>query len=137
MEFISGEGRRQTIMLLDRVDDYADESNAARVIDAYIGSLDLGELGFAKADPNKTGRPMCDPKDMLKLYAYGYMNRTRPSRRLEAENRRNLEVIWLLGKLSPDRKTTARFRHESGKFPETQFYRKTNTGQDKRNCGKD
>ena len=93
MEFISGEGRHQAIMLPDRVDDYVDGNNAVRVIDAYIGSLNLGELGFAKADPNWTGRPMYDPKDMLKLYVYGYMNRIRSSRRLEAESKRNLEVI--------------------------------------------
>ena len=115
MEFISGEGRHQTIMLPDRVDDYIDENNAARVIDAYISSLNLDELKFAKAGPNKTGRPMYDPKDILKLYVYGYMNRIRSSRRLEAESKRNLEAIWLLGKLSPDHKTIARFRHDNSK----------------------
>ena len=121
MEFISGEGRHQTIMLPDRVDDYVDENNPARVIDAYINNLNLDELGFAKADPNKTGRPMYDPKDMLKLYVYGYMNRIRSSRRLESESKRNLEVIWLLGKLSPDYKTIARFRHDNSKALKNAF----------------
>ena len=115
MEFISGEGRHQTIMLPDRVDDYVDGNNAVRVIDAYISNLNLGELGFTKPEPNDTGRPLYDPKDMLRLYVYGYMNRVRSSRRLEAESKRNLEVIWLLGKLSPDHKTIARFRHDNSK----------------------
>ena len=115
MEFISGEGRFQTIMLQDRVDDYVDENNPVRVIDAYVNGLDLGGLGFAKPEPNSNGRPMYDPKDLLKLYVYGYLNRVRSSRRLEAESKRNLEVIWLLGKLSPDHKTIARFRHDSSK----------------------
>jgi len=115
MEFISGIDRNQTIELPDRVDDYIDENNATRVIDAYIEGLDLGKLGFAKPEPNGTGRPMYDPKDMLKLYVYGYINRIRSSRRLEAESKRNLEVIWLLGKLTPDHKTIARFRHDNSK----------------------
>jgi transposase len=115
MEFINGEDRYQTILLPDRVEDYVDDNNAVRVIEAYINSLNLGELGFGKAEPNETGRPMYDPKDMLKLYVYGYMNRIRSSRGLERESRRNLEVIWLLGKLSPDHKTIARFRHENVK----------------------
>jgi transposase len=115
MEFISGEGRHQTTMLPDTVDDYIDENNPARVMDAYISNLNLSESGFARADPNGTGRPMYDPKDILKLYVYGYMNRIRSSRRLEAESKRNPEVIWLLGKLSPDHKTIARFRHDNSK----------------------
>jgi len=115
MEFISGEGRHQTIMLPDRVEDYVDDNNAVRVIDAYINSLNLFELGFAKPAPNDNGRPMYDPRDLLKLYVYGYLNRVRSSRRLETESKRNLEAIWLLGKLSPDHKTIARFRHDNGK----------------------
>jgi len=115
MEFISGEDRHQGIMLPDTVDDYVGGNSAVRVIDAYINSLNPCELGFAKPQPNETGRPMYDPKDLLKLYVYGYMNRIRSSRRLEAESKRNLEVIWLLGKLTPDHKTIARFRHDNGK----------------------
>ena len=110
MEYISGEDRSQTLLLPDCLDDYVDENNAVRVIDAYINSLNLAELGFNKSEPNDTGRPMYNPKDMLKLYVYGYMNRVRSSRRLEKESKRNLEVLWLLGKLSPDHKTIARFR---------------------------
>jgi len=115
MEFIRGESREQTIMLPDNVNDYVDDNNAVRVIDAYVNSLNLYELGFTKPEPAETGRPPYDPKDILKLYVYGYMNRIRSSRRLEAESKRNLEVIWLIGKLSPDHKTIARFRHDNGK----------------------
>jgi transposase len=113
MEYISGEDREQTILLPDCLDKYIDPNNAVRVIDAYITSLDLAELGFKNPEPHETGRPMYDPKDMLKLYVYGYMNRIRSSRRLETETKRNLEVIWLLCSLSPDHKTIARFRHDN------------------------
>jgi transposase len=115
MNFISGEARDQTVLLPDSIEDYVNENNAVRVIDAFINSLNLFELNFAKSEPNNTGRPMYDPKDMLKLYVYGYMNRIRTSRRLEDETKRNMEVIWLLGKLSPDHKTISRFRHDNGK----------------------
>jgi len=113
MEFISGEGRDQIILMPDCIDDYVDGNNSVRVIDAYINSLNLIELGFVRAELKDTGRPPYDPKDLLKLYVYGYMNRIRSSRRLEAETKRNLEAIWLLGKLSPDHKTIARFRHDN------------------------
>lgn len=94
----------------DSIDDYVDGNNSVRVIEAYINSLNLADLGFSKSEPNDTGRPMYDPKDLLKLYLYGYMNKIRSSRRLETETKRNLEVMWLLRKLSPDHKTIARFR---------------------------
>ena len=113
MDFIQGENRNQMILFPDSMDDYVDENNAVRVIDAYINSLDLSRLGFSKPQPNDTGRPMYDPRDLLKLYVYGYMNRVRSSRRLETETKRNLEVIWLLRKLSPDHKTISRFRHDN------------------------
>jgi len=113
MDFIGGEDRDQTILLPESIDEYVTEENAVRVIDAYVSGLNLEELGFSKPEPNDTGRPMYDPKDMLKLYVYGYMNRIRSSRRLENESKRNLELIWLLCKLSPDHKTIARFRHEN------------------------
>ncbi|MDR0511683.1 MAG: IS1182 family transposase [Treponema sp.] len=115
MVFISGENRRQAILMPDIIEDYIREDSAVRVIDAYINSLDLAGMGFAKYEPNETGRPMYDPKDILKLYVYGYMNRLRSSRRLEDETKRNLEVIWLICKLSPDHKTIARFRHDNSK----------------------
>lgn len=105
MNFIQGECREQFIMFPETIDDYIDENNPVRVIDVYIESLDIKELGFTKYQPNETGRPMYSPKDMLKLYIYGYMNRLRSSRRLETESKRNLELIWLLKRLSPDHKT--------------------------------
>src|SRR5215469_9377023 len=121
MFFINGEAREQTILLPDTLEDYINENSAVRVIDAFINSLDLMELGFAKYEPNDTGRPMYDPKDILKLYVYGYMNRIRSSRRLENETKRNLEVIWLICKLSPDHKTIARFRHDNNKVLKNVF----------------
>ena len=113
MEYISGVDKGQVVMLPDCVDDYVGADNPVRVIDAYIDSLELSALDFRHAQPNETGRPSYSPKDLLKLYLYGYMNRIRSSRRLEAETNRNLEVIWLMGKLSPDHKTIARFRQEN------------------------
>jgi transposase len=98
------------LLMPECVEDYISEDNSVRVIDAYIGSLELNALGFKKAELSETGRPPYAPQDLLKLYLYGYMNRIRSSRRLESETKRNLEVIWLLKKLSPDHKTIARFR---------------------------
>lgn len=113
MQFIKGEDRDQATLLPDRVEDYISEENPVRVIDAYVDSLDFEKLGFNRFIPNATGRPMYAPSDLLKLYVYGYMNRVRSSRRLEAETKRNLEVIWLLNKLSPDHKTVSRFRQHN------------------------
>ena len=113
MDFISGENRNQILLLPDCVEDYVDDNNPVRVIEAYSNSLNLKALGFTKSKPNDTGPPMYDPKDLLKLYIYGYMNKVRSSRRLEVETKRNLEVIWLLRKLSPDHKTIARFRRDN------------------------
>jgi len=115
MAYILGENRDQSTLLPDNIDDYVDAENAVRVIDAYVDSLDLEALGFTKARSKDTGRPPYAPGDLLKLYIYGYMNRIRSSRRLEVETKRNLEVIWLMGKLSPDHKTIARFRHDNAK----------------------
>jgi transposase len=113
MNFINGENRNQITLMPDSVEDYVDDNNSVRVIEAYINSLNLTELVFVKPQPHDTGRPMYDPKDLLKLYVYGYMNKIRSSRRLETETKRNLEVIWLLRRLSPDHKTIARFRHDN------------------------
>jgi len=121
MNFISGENRKQEVLLPESIEDYIQEDSAVRVIDAFVNSLDLCGLGFEKHEPNDTGRPMYDPKDMLKLYTYGYMNRIRSSRRLEDETKRNLEVIWLICKLSPDHKTIARFRHDNSKVLKSVF----------------
>jgi transposase len=108
-------------MLPDCIDDYITDNNSARVIEAYINSLDVAGLGCSRPEPNTTGRPMYDPKDLLKLYLYGYMNRIRSSRRLETESKRNLEVLWLLGKLSPDHKTIAEFRRQNGELLKSVF----------------
>jgi len=115
MEFISGEDREQTILFPPTVNEYVNENSAVRVIDAFINSLDLEALKFKRWETKKTGRPPYDPKDILKLYVYGYMNRLRSSRRLEAESKRNLEVLWLLRNLSPDHKTIAIFRKDNPK----------------------
>lgn len=96
------------------LDELMPEDHPVRVIEAFVSMLDLGELGFAHAEPGVMGRPAYDPADLLKLYLYGYLNRIRSSRRLERECRRNVEVMWLLGKLAPDFKTIADFRRRNG-----------------------
>lgn len=113
MRFIQGSSREQKTFLPNCLDDYISKENPVLVIDAYFDSLDMFSLGFVKARPNATGRPMYSPQDMLKLYLYGYMNRIRSSRSLETETKRNLETIWLMKNLSPDHKTIARFRHDN------------------------
>lgn len=122
MRYIQGENREQITLFPEAMDDYIDENNTVRVIDVYVDNLDLKNLNFAKHEPNETGRPMYSPQDMLKLYIYGYMNRIRSSRRLETESKRNIELIWLLSKLSPDHKTIARFRHENRKALKNVFH---------------
>ncbi|MCM1237401.1 MAG: IS1182 family transposase, partial [Ruminococcus flavefaciens] len=113
MNFISGENRNQMSLFPVCMDDYIDENNPSRVIDAYVDILDLEQMGFEKTSPNDTGRPRHSPYDLLKPYIYGYMNKIRSSRKLETETRRNIEVIWLLKKLSPDHKTIALFRRDN------------------------
>ena len=113
MEFIGGEDRSQTSLFPESIEDYVGNDNAVRVIDAYIDSLDLAGLEFGKPEPNDAGRPMYDPRDMLKPYVYGYMNRIRSSRRLETESRSSIEAIWLPGRLPPDHKAIARFRGDN------------------------
>ena len=115
MDFIKGENREQTILFPDSIDSYIDENSTVRVIDAFVNNLDLSALNFSRYEPNETGRPAYSPKDILKLYIYGYMNRIRSSRRLETESKRNLELIWLLNKLSADHKTIANFRKDNKK----------------------
>ena len=113
MEFISGTDRRQYSMVC--LDDAIDENNPVRFIDAYVTQLDMKELGFENSEPQKTGRPAYSPRDLLKLYIYGYFNRVRSSRNLEKECYRNIEVIWLINSLRPDHKTIARFRQKNPK----------------------
>jgi len=110
--FIEGEGRRQPRLLPDCLDDYVDEENVVRVVDVFVDELDLPTLGFA--GPAVTGRPGYSPATMLKLYLYGYLNQVQSSRRLEREAGRNVECMWLTGKLAPDFKTIADFRRDNG-----------------------
>ena len=115
MGYIEGHDRNQIILFPDSIDDYISEDNSVRLIDEYIDQLDMVLLGFKRAVPARIGRPSYNPKDLLKLYIYGYLNRVRSSRRLEQEASRNLEVIWLLKKLKPDFKTIADFRKDNKK----------------------
>jgi transposase len=108
-----GLDRTQTLMFPERLEDYVGPENPVRFLDAFVGSLDLHALGFTKAQVANTGRPPYDPGVLLKLYLYGYLHRVRSSRLLEAECHRNVEVIWLLGKLCPDFKTIADFRKDN------------------------
>lgn len=113
MAHISGDDRSQLLLLLDSVDDYVGPDNVVRFIDAFVDGLNLQAAGFGRVQPKATGRPGYDPADLLKLYIYGYLNRVRSSRRLEVETRRNIEVIWLLRRLTPDFKTIADFRRDN------------------------
>jgi transposase len=112
--FVAGADRGQSTLLPECLDDFIDESNAVRVIDAFVAALDLAELGFDGVVPEATGRPSYHPSVLLKLYIYGYLNRVQSSRRLEREAGRNVEVMWLLGRLVPDHKTIADFRKDNG-----------------------
>lgn len=108
-----GLDRSQTLLLPERLEDYISPENPVRFLEAFVGSLDLQALGFGKAQVAATGRPPYDPAALLKLYLYGYLHRIRSSRQLETECHRNVEVIWLLGKLAPDFKTIADFRKDN------------------------
>ena len=111
--FIEGENRYQSTMFPERLDDYVGEDSAARVIDVFIDRLDLSGLGF-KTEAADTGRPAYHASTMLKIYVYGYLNRVQSSRRLEREAQRNVELMWLVGRLAPDFKTIANFRKGNG-----------------------
>src|SRR5262245_39342399 len=113
MDYIRGVSRQQVTLFPAAIEDYITADNAVRFIDAFVGKLDLSELGFNRAQPAETGRPAYDPGDLLRLYLYGYLNRVRSSRLLERETKVNIEVMWLLGKLSPDFKTIADFRRDN------------------------
>ena len=112
--FVEGEDRRQSWLMPGSLDDYVTEDNPVRVVEVYIDELDLGPLGFAGVQPAVTGRPAYHPSTMLKIYLYGYLNRIQSSRRLEREAQRNIELMWLTGRLSPDFKTIANFRKDNG-----------------------
>jgi transposase len=114
MGYVRGEDRGQAALLPAVVEEYVGADAPVRVIDAFVGGLDVSGLGFGRAVPAPTGRPGYDPRDLLKLYVYGYLNEVRSSRRLERECSRNLELIWLLCRLAPDFKTIADFRRDNG-----------------------
>ena len=113
--FIEGEGRTQVTLLPECLDDFVVEDNPVRVIDVFIDELDLTGLGFEGVAPADTGRPAYHPAVLLKIYVYGYLNRLQSSRRLERETQRNVELMWLIGRLTPDFKTIADFRKDNGK----------------------
>jgi transposase len=110
-----GIDREQVMLLPERVEDYVSEDNPVRLLDAFVESLNMEELGVVRAKPKEIGRPSYDPRDLLRVFIYGYLNRIRSSRRLEAATGNNLEVIWLLGKLRPDHKTISEFRRHNAK----------------------
>jgi len=112
--FIEGEARSQSVLFPERLDDWIAGDNPVRAVDAFVDELDLAELGFEGAEPAATGRPAYHPAVLLKLYIYGYLNRIPSSRRLEREAQRNVELMWLTGRLAPDFKTIADFRHDNG-----------------------
>lgn len=110
MAHIMGEGRQQRALFPTCLDEVIPEDHACRVIDTFVDGLDMQALGFIRSQAAATGRPGYDPRDLLKLYLYGYLQQVRSSRRLEAESHRNIEVMWLLGRLQPDHKTISDFR---------------------------
>ena len=112
--FVDGVDRSQGLLLPDRLEDFVHEDNPVRVVDAFVEALDLSELGFEAANRVAGGRPAYHPAVLLKIYIYGYLNRIQSSRRLEREAQRNLELIWLTGRLAPDFKTIADFRKDNG-----------------------
>ena len=112
--FIEGVDRSQSTLFPECLEDYMAEDNPVRVIDVFVEELDLGDLGFGRVEPQATGRPGYQPSVLLKLYIYGYLNRVQSSRRLEREAGRNIEVMWLTGRLVPDHKTIADFRKDNG-----------------------
>jgi len=112
--FVEGLDRGQETLFPETLDDFVEEENPVRVVEAFVEGLDLGTLGFIGVDPKATGRPSYHPSVLLKLYIYGYLNRVQSSRRLEREASRNVEVMWLTGRLVPDHKTIADFRKDNG-----------------------
>jgi len=113
--FVEGEDRSQSTLFPERLDDYIAEDNPVRVVDVFVDELDLRSLGFDGINAEVTGRPAYHPATLLKIYIYGYLNRIQSSRRLERETQRNVELIWLTGRLMPDFKTIADFRKDNGK----------------------
>ncbi len=113
--FIEGEDRNQSTLFPECLDDYIAEDNPVRVIDVFVDELDIAQLGFQRVEPKETGRPAYHPSMLLKLYIYAYLNRIQSSRRIEREAQRNVELMWLTERLSPDHKTIADFRKDNSK----------------------
>src|SRR3984957_15041349 len=112
--FIEGEDRKQVTLLPECLDDFVAEDNPVRIIEAFVEELELESMGFDGITPSTTGRPSYHPAVLLKIYIYGYLNRIQSSRRLERECQRNIELMWLTGRLMPDFKTIADFRKDNG-----------------------
>jgi transposase len=112
--FVVGAERSQSTLFPERLEDYLSEDNPVRAIDVFVDELDLAKLGFGGVEPEATGRPAYHPTTLLKIYVYGYLNRVQSSRRLERECQRNIELVWLTGRLMPDFKTIADFRKDNG-----------------------
>src|SRR3977135_2634265 len=112
--FVVGEDRSQSTLFPERLDDYLGEDNPVRAIDVFVDGLDLAGLGFGGVEPEATGRPAYHLATLLKIYVYGYLNRVQSSRRQERECQRNIELVWLTGRLMPDFKTIADFRNDKG-----------------------
>lgn len=115
MGYVEGESRDQVVMFPAVMDDYVSADNPVRFVEEFVKQLELGGLDFSKAEPEELGRPAYDPRDLLKLYIYGYVNEIRSSRKLERETKRNVELMWLVRKLTPDHKTIANFRKDNRK----------------------
>ena len=115
MGYVEGTNREQVVLFPAVMDDYISAENPVRFVEAFVNQLELGALGFSKAEPEERGRPAYDPRDLLKLYMYGYVNEIRSSRKLERETRRNVELMWLLRRLTPDHKTIANFRKDNAR----------------------
>ena len=113
--YVEGEDRSQATLFPETLDEYIAADNPVRVVDVFVDELDLRKLGFDGMQPEVTGRPAYHPGTLLKIYIYGYLNRIQSSRRLERETQRNVELIWLTGRLMPDFKTIADFRKDNGK----------------------
>ncbi len=112
--FVIGDDRSQSTLFPERLEDYLSDDNPVRAIDVFVDELDLAKLGFGGVEPEATGRPAYHPRTLLKIYVYGYLNRVQSSRRLERECQRNIELVWLTGRLMPDFKTIADFRKDNG-----------------------
>src|SRR3979411_2873231 len=112
--FVVGDDRSQSTLFPERLEDYLSEDNPVRAIDVFVDELDLAGLGFGGIEPEATGRPAYHPATLLKIYVSGYLNRVQSSRRLERECQRNIELVWLTGRLMPDFKTIADFRKDNG-----------------------